>query len=78
MTGRYFDRLGIEYADSHAVKKCENCVKFVNPRIEGNVKKGFCRILQKIVWGMLTPQHNRDRLNREITDKCWIRGFSQE
>ena len=78
MTGEYFDGLGIEEARAYTVKNCGSCVKFVNPRIEGNVAKGFCEVLEKIVWGILTPQHNRDRWNIEITDECWIGGFNWE
>jgi len=74
MAGEYLDRLGIEEAGAHVVKKCEDCVKFVNPQIEGDVIKGFCEEFEKIVLGMLTPKHNRDRWNMEITDECWTRG----
>ena len=76
MTGKYFEMLETDWAEAHVVKKCGDCAKFVNPRIEGNVIKGFCRVLEKIVWGMLTPKHNQDKLGMEITDECWARRFS--
>ena len=72
-SGSYLDRLGVE---AHVVKRCGDCARFVNPWIERDVTKGFCRVLEKIVWGILTPQHNRDRRNIEITDKCWIKRSS--
>jgi len=74
----YFERFEIDRAEAYAVKNCGSCVKFVNPRIEGNVTKGRCIVLEKIVWGMLTPKHNQNRLGMNMADECWTGRFSWE